>query len=216
MNSPIILDDVDTSYLDKHLIDPLTGRIKLLPASLYEEIPWSHLRVWCHKTARYNIPTKELVEFLGHEIRGRTAIEICSGNGDLGFHLGIRETDAHHQQDHPLAKLLLTAYKQPATKPKGEKIEALKAVKKYGPQVVVAAWATQFGHTPGVSSSLGVKELKLIPMVESYIHVGNETIHGAKLALRLPSFKGKTWAKWLVSRAARPELNVIYKWDNMP
>jgi len=39
-------------------------KLKLLPASHYDAIPFQELRMFCHYQARYLLPTVELIEFL--------------------------------------------------------------------------------------------------------------------------------------------------------
>jgi hypothetical protein len=45
--------------------------------------------------------TVELVAWLHDRIAGRKAIEIGAGMGDLGYHLGIPQTDSYAQIEDP-------------------------------------------------------------------------------------------------------------------
>src|SRR5271170_675184 len=74
-------------------------RLKLLSYKEYDKIDRIALKLFCHATGRYGLPTIELVEYLKELIGGRSAIEIGAGNGDLGRHLGIPMTDSRLQED---------------------------------------------------------------------------------------------------------------------
>jgi hypothetical protein len=91
-----------------------------------------HLMLWCVKSARYTIPTIELIDFLKARIGNRKAIEIGSGNNDLGWYLGIPQTDSYIQQTEAM-KTLYSALGQVPTSPKPdvEKLDAIAAIKKY-------------------------------------------------------------------------------------
>lgn len=206
-----VLQNIDTSYLDRLLLDD-TGRMRLFPAATYRDIPYEHLRVWTHKNARYQIPTKELIDWLREQIAGRTAIEVCSGMGDVGHHLGIPMTDSGIQTT-PVVALHYSLTGQPTITPPPdvERIDAESAVAKYKPQVVVACWLTQkFQNGDTHGSVYGPDECKIRENCEHYILVGNENTHGDK---RVRRFKHATHRPpWLVSRAIDPSKNVIYTW----
>lgn len=82
------ITSADVLYLDKILLAD-DGRIKLLPYTVYKDIPSVHLMAWGTWRARYSFPTIEMIEWIKDKIGDRKAIEIGSGNGDLGFHLDI-------------------------------------------------------------------------------------------------------------------------------
>jgi hypothetical protein len=69
--------------------------LRLLPYAAYDRIHPEGLRLWCHKNARYGLPTIECIDWLRKFIGGRSAIEIGAGYGDLAYHLGIPATDSH-------------------------------------------------------------------------------------------------------------------------
>jgi len=201
----------DTTYLDEILLDG--DRIKLLPTSSYNSIDPLHLRLWCHRHARYGIPTIELIEWLKEQIAGRKAIEIGAGNGDLGFHLGIQSTDSYCQVLNQWVRESYAQMRQPITQPKPETTihEALDAIQQFQPQVVIGSWITQLSLEPiPQSSPLGVDEQELIKHVDAYIHIGNEDSHGQKKILELPH--ETIQQPWIISRAANPSKNVIYVW----
>lgn len=202
--------------LDELLLLP-NGKLKLLPAAAYDKCDRQEIRIFCHHTGRYGLPTEEVVGYIKGLINGRSAIEIGSGNGDLGYHLGIPMTDSKMQTDNPLASLHYFMMGQPAIDypPDVEKIEALDAVLKYKPQVVVASWVTQWVPPiplpPGSGSIYGVKEDKLLDLVESYILVGNTKIHSKKEICKLPH--EEIALPGLRSRASYPESDRIYIWN---
>lgn len=192
-----------------------SGELRLFPTCHYHKYSWEEFRLFCHKYARYGIPTAELIEFLNKKIDNRSAIEIGAGAGDLGFHLGIPMTDSKIQQ-RPDVKFQYKVAGQPTIYYPNdmEKIEALDAVKKYQPQVVIGSWITTYSpvETSYPSSPHGIKEDKILPLVEMLILIGNDDVHGGKPILKQPH--EKIYPSWLVSRAKNQSNNVIYIWDN--
>jgi hypothetical protein len=191
------------------------GKLKLLPAEHYKQYSWQNFRIFCHKFARYGIPTIELVERLNHIIDGRKAIEIGSGWGDLGFHLDIPRTDSR-LQDRLEVALEYDLMQQPRIKYPSdvEGLEALEAVAKYKPQVVIGSWVTAYGDPDKVSygcNIYGIKEKKILEQVETYILVGNLDQHGDRPICKLPH--ARISAPWIVSRARKPENNRIFVWN---
>lgn len=208
---PQMVPDVDTSEMDRFLLPD--GRVILTDAPVWRLVDPLMLRVWCHKQARYGIPTRELVDWLKIMINGREAIEVGSGNGDLGYHVGICETDNYCQVDAPQIREAMRRMGQPVVRPKPsvKKLDAVEAVAKYRPRVVVAMWVTQFGgpSTPQ-SCPVGVKEREIIDRVDQYILIGNEGTHGKKKIMDLPH---ETFSfPWLVSRAADQSKNRVWVW----
>lgn len=193
------------------------GRIKLLPAAEYQSIPHEHLMLFCNRMARYGIPTIELVEWLKERIDGRKAIEIGAGNGDLGYHLGITSTDSYIQQTPELLYNYCMTGQTPTDPPKDVvKADALTAIKRFKPQVVIGSWVTRkFVMGKDIDGKaqafvFGTEDEKIIKNCQCYIHIGNEQSHGEKTALSLPH---KVYSfSWLVSRSMSPEQNIIYQW----
>ena len=192
------------------------GKLALVPAEYYKQYSWEEFRLFCHDYARYGIPTIELVEFIKNIIGNRNAIEIGAGHGDLGFHLGIPMTDSK-LQDEPLVKSFYLMGGQPVIKyPKDViKAEALMAVKKFKPKVVVGSWVTRWQHPDcfpaGQGSPFGIKERKLLSLVDTYIMIGNLDIHGDKPIIKIPH--ELIQKEWIVSRAKDPSKNVIMIWN---
>lgn len=190
------------------------GIIKLLPASFYlENFSTKDLQVWGHFSARYAIPTVELIEFLKEKIGNRSAIEIGSGNGDIGYHLGIKQTDSYMQQKNKQAIAYYLLSQQPRTNPRKdfvEEIDALAAITKYKPDIVIGAWVTQlYNPIKNTGNMFGVDDQKIIENAD-YIHVGNKIVHGHKDILVFPH--ETTHEQWIVSRASQPSQNVIWHW----
>lgn len=210
------MPDTDVSYIDC-LLDA-RGRMGALWCALeFACINPADLKLWCHKRARYVLPTLELVTFIRGVINGRDALEIGSGNGDLGYMLGIRETDSYIQQKR---SDLWARMGQVPTNPPAEVVmcDAMRAVYAYRPQVVVGSWITRKFETgidvEGVdlqASAFGVREEELLERVETYIHVGNEAIHGKKTLLRKPHETVRVPGH--LSRHADQNLNVVYIWN---
>jgi len=176
-----VMQPRDVTYLDEKLLDA-DGNLRVLPASVYEDIPWEHLRLWTHFRAIYGLPTIELVEYLKKLIGGRSAIEIGSGNGVLGRALGIPRTD-NFMQTWPDVKLLYTLQGQPTITYGSdvEEMDAIEAIRKYKPEVVVASWVTQFSDGSRPGSMYGPDEEVLLSMVRSYMMFGSIKNHDHKV-----------------------------------
>lgn len=201
-------------------INPEDDRLKLLPAEEFRSIPHDQLRVWAGMTARYGFPTLELVEWLKDYIGDRKAIEVASGNADLGYHLGITQTDSYLQQASADVRARMQAAGQLATNPRPDvlRLDAESAVQKLKPDVVVASWLTRrFIRDVDVrgeaeANAYGPVEEKLIRGCAEYIHIGNMGVHSQKTILGLPH--ETYYFPWLVSRAADQSLNMIQIWKN--
>jgi len=191
-----------------------SNRLKLFHAEHYKKYKWNDLRLFCHYYARYGLPTIELVDYIKMLIHGRSAIEIGAGAGDLGFHLGIKMTDSYQQTD-PLIKMIYEAMGQPVITypPDVEKIDALDAVIKYQPKVVVASWITSHSPTQQVycSNPEGIKEAKILDLIDTFIIIGNIDVHGTKPILKIGH--AVIQEPWIVSRAKNQSHNCIYIWD---
>lgn len=190
------------------------GKIKARFAHEYKNYKWDDFRLFCHQYARYGIPTLELLDFIRDSIDGRDAIEIGAGAGDLGHHLGIKMTDSKQQEKPEVIQFMHSVQQPPIKYPDDvEKLEALEAVYKYKPKVVVASWITPYAphEMPYGSNPWGVKEDKILKLVETFIIVGNMDVHFDK---PIRQFTHKTvHADWIISRAKNPENNCIFIWD---
>lgn len=206
-----VLNNVDVSYLDGRLLDA-DGQVKMVGFAELADVPHDHVVVWCVRHGVYQIPTSELIEHLRQRIAGREALEICAGHAPLGKFLGCRSTD-NYMQLWPEIKAYYDALGQaPAAPPDYvERIDALEAVKKYQPQVVVGAFVTH-RWKPGLrtGNQYGPEEGEILALVEEYVHVGNIEVHREK-PLRVVAHE-ETHYPWLVSRAFNPEQNRVMVW----
>lgn len=211
-----ILQKADISYLENILLDE-QGHLKVVPYEQLKDVPQEHLSVFCVQHGFYCIPTQELIDFLSEEIGDlkEQTIEIGAGNGVLCRELGIKGTDSFMQLN-PEIKAHYENLKQ-AIVPYGnhlERLDALEAVRKYRPKIVLAAWFThkynQKQHWRG-GNMYGVDEKKILDKVTKYIHIGNETVHNKKPILELPH--KVIQADWLLSRSVSRDKNVIYIWE---
>jgi hypothetical protein len=191
--------------------------IKLLPAAAYDQFNWLGLRLWCHLHARYGLPTVELIEWLRIYIGDRSAIEIGSGAGDLAHHLGITATDSKIQ-DAPEARIFYLAIRQPTIRYPAwvEKLEALDAIAKYHPQVVVASWVTHWidpdkPPPPGGGCMFGVHEDRLLATGVTYVMIGNLGVHAHKPILQRAHREVRL--PFLRSRARDPSLDRVFIWN---
>jgi hypothetical protein len=212
MISRIIPADKVTDISSEVLADD--GKIKLLPSDMWKKYKWDDFRAFCHMKARYGIHTVEQHLLLHTIINGRDAIEIGAGAGDLGHHLRIHMTDSKQQED-PIIAAQYAAMRQPVIKypHEVEKIEALEAVYKYKPQVVIGSWITTYAphEMPYGSNPYGIRENIILDFVETFILIGNISTHGDK-----PIMKNKheeIYEDWMVSRGAKQENNRIWIWN---
>lgn len=213
-NSPFtIVEAKDLKDISQELLLP-NGKMKLLPSAFYDAKDKNDLRLFCYNYARYGIPTTELIDFLIQKIDGRSAIEIGSGHGDLGYHLNIKMTDSK-MQNFPEVQENYKKMKQPLIDYPDdvEELEAIEAVYKYMPSVVIASWITTYApYDMSYSSSpYGIKEAKILDKIETFIIVGNNDLHGDKPIRKLPHLE--IYEPWIKSRATNPENNRIYIWD---
>ncbi len=199
--------------LSEKLLLP-NGKLKLEVAGDLLAYPFDHLRIFCHQKARYGLPTRELINYLHEVIDGRTAIEIGAGHGDLGYHLQIPMTDSK-QQERPEIIEVYKKMRQPVIEyPQDvKKLEAIEAIYKYKPKVVIGSWITTYApaETTFSSNPYGIKEDKILNLVETLIIIGNADTHGDKPILKLPHTE--TYYPWLISRAKDQTRNRIYIWD---
>lgn len=206
-----LLKEVDS--FKSELLLP-NGKLKLFSSGYYDKFNPSLLRLFCHLEARYGLPTTEVIEFVKNIIGDRTAIEIGSGHGDLGYHLNIPLTDSKIQAS-PEVAAQYAAMSQPTIQYPNdvEKLDALEAVEKYKPQVVVGSWITEWipmdSRKPG--SIYGVKEDILLKYVEAYILIGNSDVHKGKPIFDIKHESVKLHG--LKSRASIPQNDRIYIWD---
>lgn len=193
------------------------GIFQILPSQQIRTIPWQTLRLWMHYKGVYCVPSQELIDFLIDE-NLQNAIEIGCGYGYLGRSLAIPITDAMIQ-NKPEVQLVYALSQQPVIEYPSdvECLEALDAIAKYQPSVVIGAWITRWidpllPPPEGGGSIYGVKEQEVIARTKRYIHIGSKAIHGYKLTYQRPPDRIIN-ADWLISRSVRND-DVIYIWEN--
>ena len=191
------------------------GVLQVVDSSVYKQFNGDMLSQLCVENGYYCLPTSELIEWLHNRIAGRSAIEVGAGCGVVGRALGIKMTD-NFQQDMPkYNNLYRMAGQAPITYGKDVlKIEALDAVKRFKPEVVIGCWVTHKydgrNHDAG-GNEIGLKEERILRRVKEYIVIGNDGTHSLK---PLRKIDHKTiYGDWLVSRAAHQSLNAIYSWE---
>lgn len=219
-----ILAPIDPAPIDAELLEVTDAgaRMRALPAAELRALPADALAAWCGMRARYGLVTAELVGFLRDLIGWRDgvdadhAIEIGAGMGDLGYRVGIHMTDSA-MQTRPEIRDYYRSLGQPIIDPPPdvERLDALAAIQKYRPKIVIGSWCTQLyrdGDTPKRigSSMYGVDEEWIIRNVDVYVHVGNDGPHAGK---RIYAARHETVRPpWLVSRAADQALNCVRIW----
>lgn len=177
--SPSIKNEFDDLFKDKD------GIIKPVDAVHISKFKQSELSAYCHQNAMYGIITVELVEIIKSLIKGFKSIEIGSGNGTLGRSLNIPMFD-NYMQNLPEILLMYSLSLQPTIKYGHDviKMDALDAIKKYKPDIVIGSWITHkydpIKFEMG-GNILGVDEVKMFDLgVKQYIMFGNEITHHCK------------------------------------
>lgn len=162
------------------------GRMRLLSAAELDAIERRSLRMFCHIHGRYGLPTVELIAWLKAFIGDRKAIEIGAGAGDLAYHLGIPATDSWLQTRPDIAQYYAMTGQPIIRYPNFvEKLEAIEAVRKHRPQVVIGCWVTHWvspNKTPenGVGNMFGIKEHLILDRGITYVMIGCEHVHRFK------------------------------------
>lgn len=199
--SPLVLDE--------------NGRMRVLPAAFWAGTTTAERALFGHKNGLYGFPTTELVEWLRRRIGGRPALEIGAGHGVLAEALGIRATDSF-QQLRPEYRALYEAAKQPIVPygPNVEAQEALMAVRKYKPDVVIGSWITHkytsARHRAG-GNEAGVDEAALLRRVQEYIVIGNARVHKNKAIWHLPHVRHHF--DFVYSRASNGTPDFVAVWN---
>ena len=215
MSFAILNKSTDISQLEKNLLDE-QGILKVAPAKYYAQVPQETLALFCHKYGLYTLPTTELVEWLKpHVVHGKT-IEIGAGVGTIGRALGIPLTDSCYMRTNAEVIAYYTLMGQPRTEyPKDiEELDAVAAVDKYKPEVVIGSWIT---HKYTVERAelggnvFGVDEEYVLQNVKKYIMIGNDQAHRLKPILALPH--EEFCPDWLYSRSVSGRPNIIFIWE---
>lgn len=205
-----LLENHDINYLNDILMKD--GKLQVLNASVYENIPEEHIQIFCVRNGLYQLPTTELLTWVTTKINGRKAIEIGAGNGAFAEALGIPATDSFMQEIPEVVALYQEMRQQPVKYGKNVfKFDAKRAIKKWKPKVVIANWVTQIYRPDSDQGNiLGVNENWLLKKVETYIHIGNRNTHKKRI---LDLHHDEYQFPWLISRSLKPEDNIIYVWN---
>ncbi|EBA6160045.1 hypothetical protein BIW22_20750 [Salmonella enterica] len=185
-------DDLpDAIMLDKK------GVLLPQPASFWRHATSGTRAMFGRKHGIYSFPTLEGIAFIKECIDGRElqTIEVGAGNGGWGKALGIRSTDSYLQRRADVAAKYAMMKQPPvAYGAHVEKLEAIKAVRKYRPTIVVASWVTQKFRADRFcirGNEDGVDELRLLELVDEYILIGNTAQHGDKMIVE-DAFAGRS------------------------
>lgn len=227
--STLALAEVDEAVLvllERSLTLPLAFRNPTFrPADADQIRPYEgsmSLKLWATVRGIYGIPTTQMIDWLREKIGDRKAIEIGAGNGVYGRNLGIPMYD-NFMQDRPEIALIYALQKQP-TVPYGadvQQMDALDAVKRHRPEVVLGVWVTQKfeeGDDHGAMDGIDERAILAVPSTQTYIVVGNLNVHGNK-KIRTNVPKGWTLTEYdlpfNMSRANDPKKNRVFVWDRV-
>jgi len=233
------LKEISAARVDAlHNVFMPDGALVVVSVSDLEQFTQNELSYFCFIHGLYGIITDELIQDMRHEIDGRRAIEIGAGCGLLGAALGIISTDnfeketthfieAHKEMGQPIAPYGANV----------EKLDAIEAIKKYKPEVVVASWVTQspeegermlrklssakrrelkaLANEKGLNFRQGIYEDAFHKLgVQTYVKYGNIGTHGKDRIRDLPFWdcyeqKSKTY----YSRSLTRENNRLWILD---
>lgn len=197
------------------------GVLRVMPSEFYQQFRQDDLCAFCLMNGLYCLPTFELLDIINDLIAEvsptRSAIEIGSGNGVLGRGLGVPCTD-NLMQTFPEVMAIYAGIAQPVVKygEHVEKLAALDAVKRYVPDVVVAAWVTHLFDPLDAKrggNMYGVDELAMLKRIKRYVFVGNMTTHELKPLLNVPHREIR--GDFLFSRGRVAEDNVLLVWEGV-
>ena len=185
-----------------HTYNPKHGKFRLRSSSFYKQYSKDSIRLFLHQTALYALPTEELIDFLKGEIGDKSAIEVGCGTGFIAKELGVLATDLRIQED-PSVAMWYKMHGQPVIKYPDyvEKLEGVEAVKKYKPQVAFGCYITD-----GETNHVGIRDARIIPLVDKYIHIGDEHTHRDKLINKLPHERIRP--EWLICRGKKPYIGI--------
>lgn len=189
------------------------GFLQPMPAAFYAARPQVELSLWCVRRGFYNLPTVELIDWLRDEIGGELAIEIACGHGAIGRALHIPFTDSRWH-DNPEVRAHYAVMKQAPTICPDDvvQMEALAAIDRYEPSVVVCAWGT-WKHDParpGGGSHVGIEFGKVLGRLVKLIMIGHERVHAPIDILELDHVTIRQ--PWLFGRSMDATRNVIWIW----
>lgn len=197
--------------------DPASGGPRIMPADFYHATTTDERAMLGALNAWYGLPTRELVAWLRYAIDGRSAIEIGAGHGALAAALGIIATDNCMQEDEAVrAVYRLAGQKTIEYGANVERLDALQAIERHRPKVVIASWVTHKyladRHDAG-GNMFGVDEEAVIDGCETYIFIGNRAVHAGKSIWSLPHQAVEP--DWLFSRAHNGSPDFIAVWGKL-
>ena len=208
-----VLDTTKICDLSSDLLDS-SGQLRIVPAQFYANTTAEERALFGHRHGAYLLPTLELIEYLRKRIASRTAIEIGAGNGVVAKALGIPATDSLQQAEPSIVRSYLLAGQVPVKYGVNvEKLDAISAIRKYRPQVVLGCWVTHRynpkQHGRGGNSD-GIDELKLLSLCEEYIFIGAQLAHRSKPIMDLDHVTETP--QGLYSRAVRANTDFVAIW----
>lgn len=191
------------------------GHLQVMPAAFYQARPQAELALWCVRRGFYNLPTEELIDWLRAEIGEERAIEIACGHGAIGRALHIPFTDSRWHDDPQVQAHYATMKQAPTICPDDVvKMDALMAINRYEPTVVVCAWGTWLHNParPGGGSYAGIPFGRVVgkPSVQKLIMIAHERVHAPIDILELDHHTIRK--PWLYGRSMDTACNVIWIW----
>lgn len=213
MTEIFILKKNDTSELRKDVLDE-KGKLKIVPASIYEKYPQEIISQFCVQHGYYGLPTLELIEWLKSKIIGR-AIEIGAGHAAIAKSLNIHACDNFQQDEEEIRDYYKICEQKtvPYDYAYVTKADANTFLSKANYNTVIGSWITHKYNEKDPERGgnyWGVDELKILKK-SRYILIGNENTHSKTPIMQLKHEKYQF--PWLFSRSMHVDKNFIYQWD---
>ncbi|WP_143056578.1 hypothetical protein [Chitinophaga sp. YR573] len=212
----IRLPIINVRHLDDFFLDN-NGHLKAISALELHKIHEVERSAWAQMNSVYHFITKEMIEWLKEKIEGRSAVEICAGNGGIARLLGIPATDSYYETEPNGIDYCLKKGIRPVF-PAADviKMEANEAITYDKPKVAIGAFVPQIYLHSDVNSdnpgkTWGVDEVLLLKKVQTYIMLGNEIVDKGKRIFKLPHQTYRL--PWQITRANEQALNRIWIWD---
>lgn len=213
MEMKVLPKDTDISGIRKEVFREC-GEFRILGMDFWKRFTDDQIKMFMLREAIYVLPTEELVDFLDKLIGDTYAIEVGAGRGFIGRELNIRTTDSYQQQDDIRSTIIYRMTRQtPVRYPKYvEKLDAVRAVRKYHPHTVLGCFVThRWREDTQDGNDLGIDMKKMYSMIRRFILVGNKKIHRNNPLMSLPH--EEIQLDGLITRGFDNDLNRIFIWE---
>lgn len=211
MRMKVLPKETDISEIKKEVFSG--GEFRILGMDFWRRFTDDSIKMFMLREAIYVLPTEELLDYLDKLIGNTHAIEVGAGRGFIGHELNIHTTDSYQQQEEFTSFLYNLMGQPPIRYPKYvEKLDALRAVRKYRPHTVLGCFVTQkWRDDTQDGNDKGIDMEKMYSMIQRFILVGNKKIHRNNPLMSLPH--EEIQLDGMITRGFDNELNRIFVWE---